>query len=452
MIPSHGGPRATLTATTRRFSLAWAANRGVAVGFAYFETLLRLRNSAQIEDEVARMMSLNNLITTAGGFKDLWLFEDMVQETTNLLSDLEELVQTSPQAAEDLLIQRFNDPEISPSIIYHLRLLASSWMQANATVYQGFIPDGLGVEGYRKTWIEPGNQEIDHLGMTLLIDILLKPIGIAVEIVYLDRSEGAQANSHIFQAEDPNGVPTAPGGPMIHLLYRPSHYDILYKDPIIPPVHAPDSMQQNIQVHRATDFTRHEAIQSTPASMGEFDMSALLCIPGFSLAPQPQQSHHGYSQYRSPIEQTYTPSPISSSISPISPVSSTTTPGSVLPSSYSTQPQPPSTLTSPILPSTHLPFPPIATQIPIHTQLPPPHRRSISSLPSDISSPASASSFRPSKYEYEAAADWQEPMVFQTSTFKNSHYNTAHYNNPNFQPEAWTPDSEDPPPSRKKSS
>jgi len=52
-------------------------------------------------------------------------------------------------------------------------------------------------------------------------------------------------------------------------------------------------------------------------------------------------------------------------------------------------------------------------------------------------------SFRPSKYEWEAAADWQEPVIFQTSTFRNSHYNTAHYNNPNFQPEEWTPECEE---------
>jgi len=56
-----------------------------------------------------------------------------------------------------------------------------------------------------------------------------------------------------------------------------------------------------------------------------------------------------------------------------------------------------------------------------------------------------ASSFRPSKYEWEAAADWQEePVISQSSSFKNSQYNTAHHNNPHFQPEEWTPDSEEP--------
>jgi ubiquitin thioesterase protein OTUB1 len=414
-----------------------------------------LRNKAQLEEELARMTSLGNLLTTVGGFEE-WLFEDMAAETTNLLRDLADMVQSSPQAAEQLLRQRFNDPETSNSIVYHLRLLASSCLKGNPTAYQGFIPDGLGVDGYRKNWIEPVNQEIDHLGMTLLIDILLKPIGFAVEIVYLDRSEGSEANHHIFQQVDSNGVPTNPGGPMIHLLYRPSHYDILYKEQ--PPLQVIDEVTRNPHVNRATSFTRQLSVHETPASMGGFsqlDMTPLLCIPGFGLPSQPQ--HHGFHgpQYQSSIEQTYNTSPISASISP-------TTTSSALPGSFPAQPPSQSSLASPTLASPHSSFPPPTTQIAIHSHLPQQPRPTLSSNPSitshlshtsELSSPSSAtSSFRPSKYEWEAAADWQEPVVFQTSTFKNSHYNTAHYNNPNFQPEEWTPESEEPPAPRKRSS
>ena len=406
------------------------------------------------------MTSLNNLLTTVGGFEE-WLFEDMVAETTNLLRDLADLVPSSPQAAEDLLRQRFNNREISDSIVYHLRLLASSWLKGNRASYQDFIPDGLGVEGYTKDWIEPVNQEIDHLGMTLLIDILLKPIGFAVEIVYLDRSEGSQANSHIFRQEDSNGAPVNPGGPMIHLLYRPSHYDILYKEQ--PAMQIMDEVTRNPQVNRA--FTRQISVHETPAMMAGFpplDMDALLCIPGFGLSsPPPHHNFHTPQYSQRPIEQTYASSPISASISPISPGASSTASSVALPATFPGQPASQTSLTSPTLASPHS-FPTPTTQIPIHTNFPPQTRPSLSSNPSiashlshtsELSSPSSAtSSFRPSKYEWEAAADWQEPVVFQTSTFKNSHYNTAHYNNPNFQPEEWTPESEEPPAPRKRSS
>jgi ubiquitin thioesterase protein OTUB1 len=437
-------------------------NQDAAAGFSYFETLVRLRSRAQLEEELARMISLNNYLIQVGKFEE-WVFEDMVSETTTLLKDLAELVQTSPREAEELLRTRFNDSEVSNQIIYHFRLLASSWLKGNAASYVGFIPDGLGITGYIQTWIEPVNQEIDHLGMTLLIDVLLKPIGFAVEIVYLDRSQGSQANSHVFQSEDANGVPINPGGPMIHLLYRPSHYDILYKDM---PAHSLHNipLTTNLQVNRATSFRENHTVQSTPASMGEYsqlDMTLLACIPGFQIPSQlpPQPSHHGYpAQFQQPMENPFTQSPMSSSMSPISPgASSSTTSPSAIPASYPAQPPPPTSLTSPTLTSPHPSFPPPATVL---THLPAPHRPSISSRPSlsghpsmssDLPSPSSATTFRPSKYEWEAAAQ-NEPVIFQTSTFRNSHYNTAHYNNPNFQPEEWTPESEEAPSCRKRSS
>jgi ubiquitin thioesterase protein OTUB1 len=400
------------------------------------------------------MISLDNFIITVGGF-DKWVFEDMVEETITLLKDLAASIH-NPQQAAEILIQRFNDIQISDPILYHFRLLASSWLKSIPGNYEGFIPGELGIGGYSKEWLEAPNQEIDHLGMQLVIDVLMKPIGIAVEIVYLDRSEGSQVNSHMFQAEDANGNPT--NGPIVHLLYRPSHYDILYKDrsPSI-------SLQQpvgeaipnaNLQVNRATNFSQHHNVQHTPAGMNGYsnlDMTNLLSIPGFG---PPPPSHHGFPGQYSPIEQPYTASPISASpVSPgPSPVANSSTSGLSLSTTF--PPQQSSTLVSPSLNtphSAHATFP-STTQLPIHSHsLPPqsqPIRASLSSHPSlvshnsDLSSPVSAnSSFRPSKYEWEAAADWQEgPVVFQTSTFKNSHYNTAHYNNPNFQPEEWSPE------------
>ncbi|PBP24396.1 cysteine proteinase [Diplocarpon rosae] len=240
----------------------------------------------------------------------------------------------------------------------------------------------------------PVNQEIDHLGVTLLIDVLLKPIGFAVEIVYLDRSPGAQVNSHIFQPEDAHGIPTNPGGPVIHLLYRPSHYDILYQDQASARQAIADAAcSTDLQVHRATSFSQHLAIQSTPASMGGFSpLDILSCIPGFSLAPH--TSHHGFSSQYSQQMEPYPPSPLSASLSPTSSdASAVVATSSHLPPP---QPQPPSAQTSFSTPTSHLP---------IRTHNPP------------LSPTASKTSFRPSVYEFQAVADWQEgPVVFQTST------------------------------------
>ncbi|CAG8974807.1 hypothetical protein HYALB_00000420 [Hymenoscyphus albidus] len=429
-----------------------------AAGFSYFETYVRTGNQAGLREEITRMTSLNNLITNIGGFEP-WVFEDMVEETIGLLKDLADALQSSIQSASNLLMERFNDQGISNAIVYHFRLLASSWLKANPTEYQDFIQEEDGVEGYIKNWLVPVDREIDHLGMTLLIDILLKPVNFAVEIVYLDRSEGTQVNSHIIQVRDANGDPTNAGGPMIHLLYRPSHYDILYKDS--QPQALTEALQNtDMQVNRVASFTHHHIVQSTPvASLSSYnDVDVLFSIPGFGL-----QSNHGFaSQYPPPIEQTYTPSPISS-ISPISPGdSSATTPSStsLQPCFPQSQPPPVSKLTPPapppIMNPSHTNFP--LSAVPnVHSHQPLPHRPTLTAThtlpPSEISSPNSAgSSFRPSRYELEA--DWahEGPVQFLTSTFKNSHYNTAHYNNPNFQPEEWTPESDEQPPTRKRSS
>jgi ubiquitin thioesterase protein OTUB1 len=248
----------------------------------------------------------------------------MTEETITLLRELSAVVEDSADNATALLLERFNDPVSSLSIIYHLRLLASAWLAANPDEYAGFIPDGLGVLGYRKNCLEVVNTEIEHLGMTLLIDVLIKPIGITVEIVMLDRSEGSQANSHIFQSEDSRGMPTNTGGPMIHLLYRPSHYDILYKDAVPISDHqikSEMSQYSNIQVNRAHSLPLQQHHNSA-SDLGQFSSidisnSPLLDLPGFSMPLLPH-SHSYTSQYQT-LDTSYTHSPISSSMSPVLP-------------------------------------------------------------------------------------------------------------------------------------
>lgn len=95
-------------------------------------------------------------------------------------------------------------------------------MKTHAETYQPFIIDT--VAEYCATQIEPYLIEIEHVGMDALIDVLVKPAGFAVEISYLDRSAGAEVNSHRFEASAADGTPMYPDAPTIYLLYRP--YDL----------------------------------------------------------------------------------------------------------------------------------------------------------------------------------------------------------------------------------
>lgn len=93
-------------------------------------------------------------------------------------------------------------------------------MKANADAYQPFITDAT-VEQYCATHVEPYQVEIDHFGMNALIDVLVKPARFAVEVLYLDRSDGSQVNTHRFEATGANGMPLFPDASTIYLLYRP---------------------------------------------------------------------------------------------------------------------------------------------------------------------------------------------------------------------------------------
>lgn len=63
--------------------------------------------------------------------------------------------------------------------------------------------------------VEPMGKESDHIQIIALTAAL----GVPVRVEYMDRGEGDQCNHHHFP-EDSN--------PVVTLLYRPGHYDILY--------------------------------------------------------------------------------------------------------------------------------------------------------------------------------------------------------------------------------
>ena len=86
-------------------------------------------------------------------------------------------------------------------------------MQFHPEQYQPFL-EGMTVYDYCKTHIEAHAQEIDQAGLQVLTDGIIAPAGIALEVLYLDLSEGDEVTPHAF-------VPNAADWPTIRLLYRP---------------------------------------------------------------------------------------------------------------------------------------------------------------------------------------------------------------------------------------
>lgn len=52
------------------------------------------------------------------------------------------------------------------------------------------------------------------------MELLAKPAGIAVEVLYLDRSAGEEVNTYRFDPMDANGIALT-DAPTFRLLYRP---------------------------------------------------------------------------------------------------------------------------------------------------------------------------------------------------------------------------------------
>lgn len=90
--------------------------------------------------------------------------------------------------------------------------MTSAHMQLRSDQYEPFLE--MPMQEYRASRIDPTNQEIDQIGLQALTDGVIAPAGIAVEVLYLDRSEGDGVTPHQF-------VPNAHGWPTIRLLYRP---------------------------------------------------------------------------------------------------------------------------------------------------------------------------------------------------------------------------------------
>ena len=91
--------------------------------------------------------------------------------------------------------------------------MTSAFMALRPDTYEPFLE--MPLAEYRAMRIDPTNQEIDQIGLQALVDGVISPAGIALEVSYLDRSEGDEVTPHRF-------VEDSLGWPAVRLLYRPS--------------------------------------------------------------------------------------------------------------------------------------------------------------------------------------------------------------------------------------
>ena len=92
-------------------------------------------------------------------------------------------------------------------------------MRSHPDYYADFLPDS-DVDTYCRTTIEPAAKEIDNVGLQVLATALINEAGISIEVLYLDRSPGAEVNHHEWNVLDAEGK-VVESASTIRLLYRP---------------------------------------------------------------------------------------------------------------------------------------------------------------------------------------------------------------------------------------
>ena len=194
-------------------------------------------------------------------------------------------------------------------------------MKSNAESYAGFLPD-MDVHTYCERNIEPFSIELDHVGLQALATAIINEAGMAIEVLYLDRSAGLEVTPHRLPVLDADGHERK-GVPTIRLLYRPcvspylgtrwnaalicsrGHYDLLYKTEDVAEMSRHDMSNPEIRLVSAPQI----AISNNAHFPHDENLDILTDIPGFSsnIFPMP-----------------YTPTSTESYVSKVEPFSSTT--------------------------------------------------------------------------------------------------------------------------------
>ncbi|RDW86200.1 uncharacterized protein DSM5745_02842 [Aspergillus mulundensis] len=402
---------------------------GNSVAFGYFEHLFNLRDPILVQRERARIKSLSTLLDQVGLDENTYeMFVEATEEAfDNILSAIER-----GERDDSFLLELFNDEYNSETILCHFRFLTSAYMKLNPHRYSAFLPMDMPIERYCSTQIDPVKTEIDGIGLQALVDGVIEGSGLVVEILYLDRSEGDVVTPHVL-------TQTRPGLGAIRLLYRPGHYDLLYRAESAVNMQPLVNLQYAISSDYAPWDTSHlsfdmnSSLMSIPNMM--MDNSYALASPmsqppsgPFRVSPaQPPPDHYRVSPSQPPPDH-YRVSP-----SRPSPDHYRLSPSHAQPSPDPYRVSPPQEVYhAPV--HTPPPPPPIASPQPqIRLSGPPPPM--LGSLPRRTDD---GPQIRLSKHVIESNLNHSLPLPV-TAPFKNSPFNHAHYQNPDFEPMHWAP-------------
>ncbi|KAJ3557485.1 hypothetical protein NM688_g1448 [Phlebia brevispora] len=210
-----------------------------SLAYAYVERILNSTDQGLDAVQAVSMLESTQSMLETVGFQPL-VFEDFLETFTTLIKRV-----TDPEPGATLLthhglLEAFNNPEISNSIVVYLRLLTSAQIRLDPDAYAPFLfhpelGEPMDTRDFCENFVEAVGKEADHVQMTALT----RALRINILVAYLDgrvhsrESSAASSGKGKGRATDTVEVEFVPfengeeGLEPIRLLYRPGHYDIL---------------------------------------------------------------------------------------------------------------------------------------------------------------------------------------------------------------------------------
>ncbi|OZJ05973.1 hypothetical protein BZG36_01212 [Bifiguratus adelaidae] len=185
-----------------------------AFAFAWFESLLSVATSTY-ESALRQLESTPEYLVNAG-FQQLAI-EDFYEVTIEQFKALPER-----RHDPDLLLAMFQSDEISNAIVMHMRFITSAYLRMHAAEYEPFLEaEMISIDEFCNMHVEAFGRESDQYQ----IIAISKALNVPIEVAYLDGSASETVTFHQFEPEEANNASIPP----VRLIYRPGHYDILYR-------------------------------------------------------------------------------------------------------------------------------------------------------------------------------------------------------------------------------
>merc|ERR1719471_2315458 len=178
--------------------------------FGFLEHFISTDNTAGIEAMKQNATAKNTILTQKLGMP--WTLEDFYQAYIDICNLALVCIQSKTEGSDpfNAILNAFEESD--GYVIGFLRYMASAEVKTNE-IYKFTVPNG-DVNEFVRTHIEAVNSEVDSLA----VQAVGASIGLPFRIYYLDQSSGPMTSYNFPHDKEP----------LIHLLYRPGHYDLIY--------------------------------------------------------------------------------------------------------------------------------------------------------------------------------------------------------------------------------